>query len=385
VADALGRAVLEPAVPLGEASRRGVRVGLDGSQATSFVTSDDVDGLDADGHQATSCTSSSLPDASHEVADREGGLLPDDAVSQHAETIDATEVQSVGSPCIASTNSGLSTIPLVDPVGARREAVACSLRFDTPCPRARMAAICSCVFGVAASCACGVAHSLRTAASVSVVPLLRVAVAAYPADPLPAESITVGGGHFARSTCRPSRPFVGTFASPHAPSFQSRVVGVPQAEPPLAFVRRPDLGRAVQTPLSMEPERGKISEDVSQPNANEPWDILKEYDGRAALLDDVTDEGPEPSLVGLRESLAGDADRLAGEARHDEIHCAAPSASIEGGEVAPHRSLIQPAVEHARDQNRDGLGFPLHVTDRSSSGPHVVDGEVEAAVAGAER
>jgi hypothetical protein len=44
---------------------------------------------------------------------------------------------------------------------------------------------------------------------------------------------TFGVGHVCRTTCRPNSPFVGTFASAHAPSFQSRVVGVPHCVSPL--------------------------------------------------------------------------------------------------------------------------------------------------------
>jgi hypothetical protein len=59
-------------------------------------------------------------------------------------------------------------------------------------------------------------------------------------------------------------------------------------------------------------------------------DVLEEEELGAALLGDAPDVGPEPSRVGCAESLARGRERLAREARSDEIHTRRqPGSSIE--------------------------------------------------------
>jgi hypothetical protein len=106
--------------------------------------------------------------ARREVDERDGGLLRDGAVSK-----DAKSVQSAGKPMSASTNRGLSaraqsqvispTIELLGPWRPSSPLVGASGDGSAPSFQSR---------------AVGVAHIRRTAASVNVVPELRVLVVA---------------------------------------------------------------------------------------------------------------------------------------------------------------------------------------------------------------
>ncbi len=110
--------------------------------------------------------------------------------------------------------------------------------------------------------------------------------------------------------------------------------------PSLAEVRRPDLGRAEQTPLRIEPERGKVDEDVGEPKANVARDVLEEDERGSALVDDPSHFGPEVALVAFAEALAGDAEGLARVARSDEIHDSTPRAAIEGSQIVGDRRAM---------------------------------------------
>lgn len=90
---------------------------------------------------------------------------------------------------------------------------------------------------------------------------------------------------------------------------------------------------------------------------------------------------PSRAAACVREGLTRDA-------ASDAIHDATPRSSIEGGEVAPDRSRIQPPLAHARDQTRDCEGFPFDVTDRARlaacSSESFCEAEVEPSDAGAD-
>lgn len=113
-------------------------------------------------------------------------------------------------------------------------------------------------------------------------------------------------------------------------------------------------------------------------------DVFEEHESRSALVDDPGDVGPDPSLVRFPESLAGGAERLAGESRSDDIHATTPASSVEGSEVRPDRSLIQPPRFHLADQQRGAECFPLHEADRASLWLGESQSEGESAVSGAE-
>jgi hypothetical protein len=90
--------------------------------------------------------------------------------------------------------------------------------------------------------------------------------------------------------------------------------------------------------------------------------VLDEHDGRLALIDDAHEFGPERTLIGVSEALAGQAVWLARDARSDAIHEAAPRAAIEGRDIVPDRREIQGLLFHPRHESGCCVGIPLDVT-----------------------
>jgi len=63
------------------------------------------------------------------------------------------------------------------------------------------------------------------------------------------------------------------------PPRKSRAAGVGRLgedEKALALVCGSDIGRSYSRPLRIEPERGKVGEDVGKPKSNVPCDVLKQ-------------------------------------------------------------------------------------------------------------
>lgn len=154
-----------------------------------------------------------------------------------------------------------------------------------------------------------------------------------------------------------------------SPSFVSEAAGVAQHEEPLATVRRSGLGSAKHAPLRIEPQRGKVCEDVVESARSESCDVLDEDERRPNLIKHT---GEVPPQAGSRprddpRALAGDGDVLAGEAASDKIHDATPRSAVEGGDIRPHRARIQLSFFHRADQRCAGESFPLHETDCASA------------------
>jgi hypothetical protein len=103
-----------------------------------------------------------------------------------------------------------------------------------------------------------------------------------------------------------------------------------EKEESVAEVRGADGCRRYTVPFRIPPARGQVGEDVGKPSANEPWDILQEEVPASHAASDPPDFGPEPTLVELRESFAGNADGLTRESSSDEIHRSTPRRRIEG-------------------------------------------------------
>ena len=141
-------------------------------------------------------------------------------------------------------------------------------------------------------------------------------------------------------------------------------------------MRRSDSGCAEAIPLRIVPETGKSREHSVQSVKSDAWHILKGHVGRVDLSDDPLDLGPEPSLVGFAELLPGGGERLAREARADDIHAATPRAAIEGAEIVPNRILISGRSLAAREAGR-GVGLPLNSNHSSISG---AEGESESEI-----
>ena len=152
-----------------------------------------------------------------------------------------------------------------------------------------------------------------------------------------------------------------------------------QQEESVPRVSGSNIGRSVSTPLRIEPERGKISEDDFEPFRPEGCDVLNDDQSRLYFFDDASKLLPEPaSLAGDPLLLSGDGDVLARESAKDAVHHSTKWLSIEGGHIRPDRRWSQVALVHARSQDFAGVGFPLHVNDASSDEACILGSEIES-------
>lgn len=151
----------------------------------------------------------------------------------------------------------------------------------------------------------------------------------------------------------------------------------------LASVRCSNGCRAEQAPFRIEPEVGKVVEDMGEPESNKLGDVLQQDESGSQVSDDGCDGWPEPALIVSSTLLPSRAERLARETGSDEIHSATPRAAVEGGEVIPDRSLIQTRLRHPLHENGRCVGVPLNVS-HGSYPCHGSEGELESSVAGAE-
>jgi hypothetical protein len=151
----------------------------------------------------------------------------------------------------------------------------------------------------------------------------------------------------------------------------------------LAAVWCSDLGRAEQTPLRIEPDRGKVGKHLGEPKVKVPWHVLEEGEVGSGFFEHARDVRPEMPFVVGPAPLAGDAERLAGVSRNDEIHDATPRSAVEGRKIVGHRRSIHGRFFHPGHEHGRREGVPLDV----AHGPDVgcaSDSEVEAADPGAQ-
>jgi hypothetical protein len=73
---------------------------------------------------------------------------------------------------------------------------------------------------------------------------------------------------------------------------------------------------------------------------------------------------PQVAGILLSPLASGDAERLAGIASRDAIHCSTPAFAVEGSYVRPDRRRIQPSCFHMRNKEAGDIGFPLDSTNQ---------------------
>ncbi len=155
-------------------------------------------------------------------------------------------------------------------------------------------------------------------------------------------------------------------------------------EQPLTLVGRADFRRREEACRKAVAHADQSCGDFGEAEAEMMGDILEEHEGRFDLADDPSDMRPEVARIVGAPALAGHAERLARIARSDDVHRAAPRATVEGGNVVPDNSLIQDRVFHPRHESGCGVGFPFDMAHSTISGDGEDEPEVEPARAGAE-
>lgn len=120
----------------------------------------------------------------------------------------------------------------------------------------------------------------------------------------------------------------------------------------------------------------------------EASDVLEEEPVGSDFIQNASDVCPEPTRVGCAFALAGGAEWLARDARHDATSDSAPWSSIESAEVIPRGAVVQKSFLLACRQDLDCKGFPLHQSDAASLSTKEsfseMDAQVEAPDSGAQ-
>lgn len=160
-------------------------------------------------------------------------------------------------------------------------------------------------------------------------------------------------------------------------------MGVGQNEHPLPDVRRARFSRREQASLDAVTHAAKVSGDVPKSQGDVAFDVLKEDEAGADLVDDAGDLGPQVAGVGVAAAQSGLAEGLTGIAGRDEMNAAAPRSAVEGSQIVPYRRWSQGLVCHPRHESGRRVSLPLDVTNSPISGLGDVQAEVEAGVAGA--
>lgn len=157
---------------------------------------------------------------------------------------------------------------------------------------------------------------------------------------------------------------------------------VGQDEEPLAPVAGSDLTRAENSARNAAAQSLQCWDSDRKLPAEVPRHVLAEEHRSPALIEDLDRPVEQPTVVGFAKALSGNAVSLAGIARQDAIHRAAPCSSVESSQVRPDSSRMKPPRFHARDKTCGRAGFPLHVSDATRSGFGNSDAEVEPSDAG---
>jgi hypothetical protein len=122
---------------------------------------------------------------------------------------------------------------------------------------------------------------------------------------------------------------------------------------------------------------------MREPESNKLGDVLQQDELGSHVSDDGCDGRPEPAVIVSPTLATGRAERLAGEPGSDEIHSATPRLAVEGDEVIPDRSVIQPRLRHPLHEDGRRVGVPLNVS-HGSYPCQGSEGEFESSVAGTE-
>ena len=102
--------------------------------------------------------------------------------------------------------------------------------------------------------------------------------------------------------------------------------------------------------------------------------VLEKAPAGLALADNAGNVRPQVTRVIGSAFFPCDAERLAGIARCDAIHCSTPACAVKGSNVRPDRRRIQPSCFHMRNKEAGDIGFPLDITN----GTGIRHGETQA-------
>ena len=143
-------------------------------------------------------------------------------------------------------------------------------------------------------------------------------------------------------------------------------------------------GRGETAPLRIEPELGKVGEDVREPGPNKSGDVLQEHVSRSHVSNDPGNVWPDPSLIIDTSTFAGCGERLARETGSDEIHASAPRCAVKGREIVPNRRRVQGRLAHPGHEDGRCVAVPFNVSHSAGGDSGESGDEFEPSIAGAQ-
>jgi hypothetical protein len=166
---------------------------------------------------------------------------------------------------------------------------------------------------------------------------------------------------FARTATEKRGLLVGVSPQPRVAQTAKGVGHNPHA---LALVGSAGVGSPQHTPARIEPQRGQVSENASEPASSESWGVLHERVPWSYLANDASELRPEPGALAVETgTLAGGTDVLAREAAADDIDVPTPGPAVEGADVVPDRERLEQSVALAGEQHASAVGINLDSAD----------------------
>ena len=126
--------------------------------------------------------------------------------------------------------------------------------------------------------------------------------------------------------------------------------------------------RSEHAPLRIEPQRGQVSENSSEPSSSEHWGVLHEHETGSYLANDPSKLGPESAFLAVDAgAFSSRADVLARETARHDINSAFPLSSVKGSHVIPDRERFETPVVLAGHEYVSAVGVELDGADGSPS------------------
>jgi hypothetical protein len=187
------------------------------------------------------------------------------------------------------------------------------------------------------------------------------------------DSTQVGQGIFSKSTDKPScfpiriRRFMDGFLTLPL-SRLSEAFGVGKNPDSLPDVGSAGVGSRYNSPPTVVPQRGQVSENSSEPPRSECWAVFHERKSGSYLANDPRHFGPEAGSLAVQSvPVPGDADVLARKSARNHVNKPSPRSSVKRPNVIPNRERREKSVILSGGKNARSVWLPLNSADRAPS------------------
>jgi hypothetical protein len=167
------------------------------------------------------------------------------------------------------------------------------------------------------------------------------------------------------------RSFARAPVPPHlqsaAPPVAVTAVGVGHNPNSLSEMGGACVGCSQNSPSSIKPHLGQVSENSAKPPNSEHWAVFHERESRSYFADDAGHFAPEAGAFAV-ESFAlavCRADVLARESARNHVNNSAPRRSVEGTNIIPNGERWKVPFILSLHESSGAIGVSLHGADGS--------------------